>query len=101
MAAESAPGTACTYLVYTDDGMQLAYSGDDAAVFEEVCQRLSAVTTGHVQGYQFVGRQRVDVWAFFDAVPSDSFLAARARRDLFDFGWHDHGVVNGEDRWPG
>ncbi|HZU76833.1 MAG TPA: hypothetical protein VFA70_08725 [Dehalococcoidia bacterium] len=76
------------YLVYADNGARLVYSGADPHECEEVCRQLAARSAGHVSGYQFVGRQRFDVRAYFDQEPSALFMALRKRRDLFDFAWH-------------
>jgi len=75
------------YLVYGENGATLLYAGDDAEACSAVCSRLAREAAGHVKGYQFVGKQRYEVLAYFDAVPAESFLAARRKRDLFDFGW--------------
>ncbi len=77
-----------TYLVYGENGMRLVYGGDDAAAFAQACAELSARSAGHISGYQFVGRERFELRAFFDPEPSEAFIAARFKRDLFDFAWH-------------
>jgi hypothetical protein len=76
-----------TYLVYADNGMRLVYAGDDAQANGRACDELASSSAGHIYGFQFVGRQRYELRAFFDEVPSDAFLAARFKRDLFDFTW--------------
>ncbi len=77
-----------TYLVYDDNGMRLVYAGDDLAARDRVCAELSARSSGYVSGYQFVGRERFELRAFFKPAPSDAFLAVRFKRDLFDFAWN-------------
>jgi hypothetical protein len=88
--SNSAPATEPTfYLVYADGGMKLAYSGEDRAAAEQVSAVLERESAGYVSGYQFVGRRRVELRAYLAGVPSEAFMAARTRRDLFDFAWHD------------
>ncbi|HEY7295553.1 MAG TPA: hypothetical protein VH916_10950 [Dehalococcoidia bacterium] len=86
MAAEQVQGP--VYLVYGENGARLFYAGEDGAAREAVCSELEARSAGYVSGYQFVGRQRYELRCYLDAPPSDRFLALRARRELFDFGWH-------------
>src|SRR5947209_7664732 len=78
------------YLVYADNGMKLVYAGDDRSACEQVCSSLARTAAGHVSGFQFVGRQRYELRAYFDAAPPDSFLATRLKGELFDFAWHPH-----------
>ncbi len=80
-----------TYLVYDDNGLRLVYAGDDLDVCERVCTELAARSAGYVSGYQFVGRERIELRAFFEPAPSEAFLAVRLKRDLFDFAWHSSG----------
>ncbi len=81
-------GAGRTYLVYGDNGMRLVYAGDDPAALRRACDELALTAAGHVYGYQFVGRERYELRAFFDEVPSEAFLAVRFKRDLFDFAWN-------------
>jgi hypothetical protein len=80
------------YLVYGDNGMRLAYAGEDAGACEEVCARLAAGAAGLVSGFQFVGRQRYELRAYFDRPPGTDFIMRRSRGQLFDFSWHALGA---------
>jgi hypothetical protein len=75
------------FLVYAENGMRLVYAGEDEQAFSESCARLSATSVGVISGYQFVGRQRYELRAYFDYEPSQAFLASRSRGQLFDFSW--------------
>lgn len=88
MIADPPPGVDTLYLVYGDGGARLAYSGGGVDEARRACDELAASTAGYLSGYQFVGRQRVEVRAFFPEPPSERFIAARSRGELFDFGWH-------------
>lgn len=76
------------FLVYGDNGMRLAYAGEDARACEAACARLAAEAAGVVTGFQFVGRQRYELRAYFDSEPPPEFVARRSRGQLFDFAWH-------------
>jgi hypothetical protein len=77
------------YLVYADDGMRLVYSGEDSPALHAACDGLAPGAAGYLSGYQFVGRRRVVLRAYFAAPPSAAFIAGRDRRDLFDLDWHE------------
>lgn len=77
-----------SYLAYGDNGMRLVYAGDDLEAWETACAELAHHAAGHISGYQFVGRQRYDLRAYFDSEPPAAFLSARKKGELFDFGWH-------------
>lgn len=79
------------YLVYGDDGMRLVYAGEDRAACDAACAQLAAGAAGLVTGFQFVGRQRYELRAFFDRQPTSDFMLRRSRGQLFDFAWHPLG----------
>lgn len=91
MIAEPPPGVMPLYLVYGENGALLVYSGRDIDEARRACDDLARVSAGYLSGYQFVGPQRVEVRAFFAETPSERFIAARSRGELFDFGWHAAG----------
>ena len=76
------------YLVYGENGMRLIYAGDDPDACEAACARLAAGAAGMVTGFQFVGRQRYELRAYFDRQPEPEFIVRRSRGQLFDFAWH-------------
>ena len=88
MIADPPPGTRPLYLVYADNGARLIYSGEEIDEARRVCADLARENAGYLGGYQFVGRQRVEVRAFFAETPPERFVQTRSKGELFDFGWH-------------
>lgn len=91
MIADPPAGVQPLYLLYTENGARLAYSGEDVTEARRICAELAAGSAGYLGGYQFVGKQRIEIRAFFAQPPSERFVQTRSRGELFDFGWRQTG----------
>jgi hypothetical protein len=75
------------YVVYSDGGATLVYSGTDEAAYRAARIALDATFRGALVGQSMMGRERWIIVAYYDEIPDDAYIRRRREAGLLGLSW--------------